>query len=212
MHMKKNIFRYPALLLLVLGLSGFTGASLYSLNQNESTMLSFFAKKNTNPAAVETIYQFKVKDLAGQEVSLADYEGKVLLIVNTASKCGLTPQLKGLEALYQKYKDRGLVVLGFPSNDFGGQEPLEGAQISEFCTKNYGVSFPVFDKVSVKGDATCPLYQFLSDEARNGKVSAKPMWNFHKYLVGRDGKVVDYFASTTAPDAEKVAKAIEAIL
>ena len=212
MYMKKNIFRYPALLLLVLGLSGFTGASLYSLNQNESTMLSFFAKKKINPAAVETIYQFKVKNLAGQEVSLADYEGKVLLIVNTASKCGLTPQLKGLEALYQKYKDRGLVVLGFPSNDFGGQEPLEGAQISEFCTKNYGVSFPVFDKVSVKGDATCPLYQFLSDEARNGKVSAKPMWNFHKYLVGRDGKVVDYFASTTAPDAEKIAKAIEAIL
>lgn len=161
---------------------------------------------------VETVYQFTVKDLYGNDVSLESFKGKVLLIVNTASECGLTPQLKGLESLYETYKDRGLVVLGFPSNDFGGQEPLQGEAIEQFCTKNYGVTFPIFDKVKVKGKEACPLYQFLADRDRNGKVSASPMWNFHKYLIDREGHVADYFISTTAPDSDKVRKAIEAIL
>lgn len=161
---------------------------------------------------VETVYQFTVQDLYGKDVPLSEFEGKVLLIVNTASKCGLTPQLKGLESLYAEYKDRGLVVLGFPSNDFAGQEPLQGEAIEEFCTKNYGVTFPIFDKVVVKGKNACPLYEFLSDKSRNGKVSSTPMWNFHKYLVDREGRVQDFFISSTDPEAAKVRQAIEALL
>ncbi|MBK6947768.1 MAG: glutathione peroxidase [Haliscomenobacter sp.] len=167
---------------------------------------------SSDSLAKETVYQFTVNDLYGTQVSLDQYKGKVLLIVNTASECGLTPQLKGLETLYKDYKDRGLVVLGFPSNDFGGQEPLNGEAIGEFCSKNYGVSFPLFEKVVVKGNDACPLYKFLGDSDRNGKVSSKPMWNFHKYLIDREGNVIDYFASTTGPDSDKVRKAIETLL
>lgn len=208
--MKKNVLSIAALFLLIIGLSGFTNSAFHN-HEALNTMFGLFSSKK-KPVVAESIYQFTVKDIGGKEVSLADYKGKVILIVNTASKCGLTPQLKGLEALYQKYKDRGLVVLGFPSNDFGGQEPLEGEAIEDFCTKNYGVTFPIFDKVVVKGDNVCPLYKFLGDENRNGKVSSKPMWNFHKYLVDRDGKVQDFFISSTGPDSEKVHKAIEALL
>lgn len=209
--MKKRVFLFAVAAVLVVSLSSFVNTTIYQ-SKAPQTMFGLFSAMKKPSTAVETVYQFTVNDLSGQPVSLSDYKGKVLLIVNTASKCGLTPQLKGLEALYQKYKDKGLVILGFPSNDFGGQEPLVGDAIQEFCTKNYGVTFPVFDKVVVKGDAACPLYQFLSDEARNGKVSSKPMWNFHKYLIDRDGKVQDFFISSTAPDADRLQKAIEALL
>lgn len=209
--MKTKAIMYVVAAALIISLSSFVDAAFYQ-SKVQHTMFGLFSAREKTTVDVETVYQFTVNDLSGQPVQLSDYKGKVLLIVNTASKCGLTPQLKGLEALYQKYKDKGLVVLGFPSNDFGGQEPLVGDQIQEFCTKNYGVTFPVFDKVVVKGDGTCPLYQFLCDEARNGKVSSKPMWNFHKYLIDRDGKVQDFFISSTAPDAERLQKAIEALL
>ena len=180
--------------------------------KNIETVMASTPTLSSDSTAKETVYQFTVNDLYGKAISLDQYKGKVLLIVNTASECGLTPQLKGLEAIYQEYKDRGLVVLGFPSNDFGGQEPLNGEAIGEFCSKNYGVSFPLFEKVVVKGKDACPLFQFLGDRERNGKVSAKPMWNFHKYLIDREGHMFDYFASTTGPESDKIRQAIESLL
>lgn len=160
----------------------------------------------------QTIHQFTVKNLAGQEVDLEDYKGKVLLIVNTATECGFTPQLDGLEKLYKKYKDRGFEILAFPSNDFAGQEPRDGDAIQNFCEKNYGVSFPFFEKVHVKGSNKAPIFEFLSNKKQNGKVSSTPKWNFHKYLVDRDGKVVDYFYTFTKPEAKRLKRAIEKLL
>lgn len=160
----------------------------------------------------KSIHQFTVKNLAGKDVKLEDYKGKALLIVNTASKCGYTPQLAQLEKLHEKYKDKGFAVLGFPSNDFGGQEPLEGKAIEEFCEVNYGVTFPVFEKVHVKGSKAAPLFKFLSDKKLNGEVSSTPKWNFHKYLIDKEGRVVDYFYTITTPDAPRVARAIEKLL
>lgn len=158
------------------------------------------------------VYQFKVKDLSGQEVSLQDYQGKVLLIVNTASECGFTPQYRELEELYKEYKDKGFEVLAFPSNDFGGQEPLQGEAIGTFCETKYKTTFPVFDKVKVKGEFAHPLFKFLSDKKQNGKVGTAPKWNFQKYLVDRNGKVVDYYLSITSPTSSKVKKAVEKLL
>lgn len=160
----------------------------------------------------QSIHQFTVKDLAGNEVKLKDYKGKVLLIVNTASRCGYTPQFDGLEKLYNKYKDKGFAVLGFPSNDFGSQEPLNGQAIHAFCEVNYGVTFPLFEKVHVRGSKAAPLFQFLSDKKLNGKIDSAPKWNFHKYLINQEGKVVDFFYTITAPDAWRLQRAIEKLL
>ncbi len=159
-----------------------------------------------------SIHQFQVEDTTGAIVDLKKYAGKVLLVVNTASKCGFTPQLKDMEALYAEYKDQGLEVLAFPSNDFAGQEPLDGEAIAQFCMTKYEVSYPIFNKIKVKGKEVHPLYDFLSDKSKNGKVSSKPKWNFHKYLVDKEGKVVDYYFSTTKPTSGKVKKAIEKLL
>lgn len=161
---------------------------------------------------MNSVHQFIVKDLRGKEISLSQYKGKVLLIVNTASRCGYTPQLKGLEELYKKYKDKGFVVLGFPSNDFGRQEPLEGEKIKEFCEVNYGVSFPVFEKIHVKGSKAHPLYKFLSQKKQFGLMSSEPKWNFHKFLVDKEGKVVDFFFTITKPDSPKITRKIEKLL
>ncbi|MBH1988007.1 MAG: glutathione peroxidase [Burkholderiales bacterium] len=139
--------------------------------------------------------------------SLCQYSGKVLLVVNTASYCGFTDQYKGLEALNAKYKDRGLVVLGFPSNDFGGQEPGSAKQIADFCSSTYGVKFPMFAKSSVKGDAANPLFAELIKAS-----GTRPKWNFYKYLVGRDGKVLDAYSSMTAPDDRDLVRDIEKAL
>ena len=160
----------------------------------------------------QTIYQFQMKDLSGKVVNLADYRGHVVLIVNTASKCGFTPQLEELEEIYQQYKDQQFVVLGFPSNNFGGQEPLDGEEIADFCQKNYGVSFPVFEKSSVRGRNANEVYQFLSNKKANGAVGSAPKWNFFKYLVDREGKVVDSFSSMTKPRSEKFRQQGEALL
>jgi glutathione peroxidase len=160
----------------------------------------------------QTIYDYTAKDLAGKDIKLSDYKGKVLLIVNIASKCGFTPQLGGLEEIYEKYKDRGFEIIGFPSNQFGGQEPLEKEQISEFCQVNFGVSFKIMEKTLVRGSDKNPVYNFLTDKKLNGKVNIAPMWNFFKYLIGRDGKVIDYYASITAPTDAKLTKQIEAAL
>ncbi len=162
--------------------------------------------------AIQTIYPFKVKLLNGKEKTLADYKGKVLLIVNTASGCGFTPQLQELQDLRTAYADQGFEVLGFPSNDFGRQEPLEGAAINEFCEVNYGVKFPVFEKIMVRGPQIHPLYKFLSEKKLNGKINSSPRWNFHKYLINKNGEVVDYFYSFTKPSSSKVKKKIQRLL
>ena len=139
--------------------------------------------------------------------SLCDYAGKVVLVVNTASQCGFTPQYEGLEALYRKYRAKGLVVLGFPSNDFGGQEPGSNRQIAEFCVNQFAIEFPMFAKTTVRGSGAAPLFADLSKAA-----GAAPQWNFHKYLVGRDGKSVKSFESAVDPDDPRLIAAIEALL
>lgn len=157
-----------------------------------------------------TVYGFSAPTLAGQDVSLKNYAGKVILVVNTASKCGFTPQYKGLEQLYRDYKDQGLVILGFPCNQFGQQEPGGKAQISEFCELNYGVSFPMFDKVDVNGPQAHPLFNFLTQEKPGVLGSKKIKWNFTKFLINRQGEVVKRFAPLTTPAA--IAGDIKALL
>jgi len=160
----------------------------------------------------KSIYQFNVQKLDGEEINLSDYKDKVLLIVNTASQCGFTPQITELNALKDEFGPKGFEILAFPSNDFGGQEPLEGAAISEFCAVNYGVSFPVFDKIRVRGEYAHPLYKFLSDKKLNGSVGASPRWNFHKYLINKDGELVDFFYPFTKPSYSRIKKKINKLL
>jgi glutathione peroxidase len=159
---------------------------------------------------MSTVHEFEARSLAGQPVSLREYEGKVMLIVNTASKCGFTPQYEGLEAIYQRYRDRGLVVLGFPCNQFGEQEPGAADEIGAFCQKNYGVSFPMFDKIDVNGDHAHPLYQWLKKSAPGLLGSERIKWNFTKFLLDRHGKVVERYAPVTKP--QDVAQDIEKLL
>ncbi len=146
-----------------------------------------------------TAYDFSANSLAGKPVDLSEYRGKVLLVVNTASKCGFTPQYKGLEELYQNYKDRDVMVLGFPCNQFGKQEPGGSDEITEFCEVNYGVSFPMFEKIDVNGDDTAPLYRFLKDNAPGILGSKNIKWNFTKFLVDKEGRVVRRYATTVKP-------------
>jgi len=148
---------------------------------------------------VTSLQDFSATTLDGRSQELDAYAGKVVLVVNTASECGFTPQYEGLEALWQAYRDRGLVVLGFPCNQFGGQEPGEAEQIGAFCQRNYGVTFPLFDKIDVNGDQAHPLFRWLRSEARGALGSSRIKWNFTKFLVGRDGAVIDRFGSTTKP-------------
>jgi glutathione peroxidase len=156
-----------------------------------------------------SIYDFNATSLAGEDTPLKRFEGKVLLIVNTASACGFTPQYKGLEALQQKYAARGFSVLGFPCNQFGRQEPGSAAEIGQFCSSNYAVSFPMFDKIDVNGDNAHPLYQYLRGE-KSGLLGSSIKWNFTKFLIDRSGKVVGRHAPTTTP--EQLTKDIEALL
>ena len=155
------------------------------------------------------IYDFTAQSLAGEDVPLKDFEGQVLLIVNTASACGFTPQYKGLEALQQAYGPRGFSVLGFPCNQFGKQEPGDARQIEQFCSTNYGVSFPMFAKVDVNGGNAHPLYRYLKSE-KSGLLGSSIKWNFTKFLVDRSGKVVGRYAPTAKPEA--LTKEIEALL
>ncbi|PTS98197.1 glutathione peroxidase [Pedobacter sp. HMWF019] len=160
----------------------------------------------------KSIHQFKVKLLNGLEKNLSAYKDKVLLVVNIASACGFAPQLKELQELRAELKDKGFEILAFPSNDFGRQEPLEGEQISEFCQVNYGVEFPVFEKIMVRGNQAHPIYKFLSDKKLNGNLTSTPRWNFHKYLINKQGEVVDYFFPFTKPMSSKVKKKIMRLL
>ena len=156
--------------------------------------------------AATSVHEFTMKSIDGKSAPFSAYKGKVLLIVNVASRCGYTPQYAGLQALYDKYKDRGLVLVGVPANNFGGQEPGTDDEIKTFCSRNYGVTFPMMSKVSVQGDDKTPLYQYLT--AEKGEVK----WNFTKFLVGKDGKVMTRFDSGVKPDSAELAGAIEKAL
>lgn len=158
--------------------------------KNETTMMN-------TPVAKETIYQFQVEDLSGNSFDFASLKGKKIMIVNTASKCGLTPQYKDLEAVYKEYKDKGLVIVGFPANNFASQEPGTNEEIATFCQLNYGVTFPMMDKVSVKGDDMAAIYQFLTQKSKNGLQDSNVEWNFQKYLINEKGELEKVIAPRT---------------
>ena len=157
-----------------------------------------------------SLHSYTIMDIGGNEVSLSKFKGQVLLIVNTASKCGFTPQYQALEELYQSYRDRGFSVLGFPSNDFGGQEPGSNSEIKEFCDLKYRTTFPMFEKGPVTGDKQ-PVYMFLT-ELSDPSFHGDPGWNFVKFLVNKDGRVVGRFSSMTSPTSKKIKRAIEELL
>ena len=162
--------------------------------------------------AGKTIYDFKMKNIDGKEVSLSEYKGKVVMIVNVASLCGNTPQYKDIEAMYEKYKDKGLVVLGFPANNFMGQEPGSDEKIKSFCSREYHVTFPMFSKISVKGSDMHPLYKFLTEKSENGVLDAPVKWNFQKFLIGKDGKVITSIGNHTSVTEADVVKEVEKAL
>lgn len=159
-----------------------------------------------------SVHEFSLKAIDGKVTPLANYKGKVVMIVNVASRCGYTPQYTQLEAVYEKYKDQGLVILGFPANNFMGQEPGTDEEIKTFCSTKYNVTFPLFSKISVKGDDKAPLYQFLTDKTANPTTGGEIGWNFTKFLVDRNGKVIQRFDTKVKPDAPEVIAAIEAAL
>lgn len=169
--------------------------------------LSFKSKKDEGPKP--NIYGFKVKTIDGAEFDFASLKGKKILIVNTASECGLTPQYKQLQEVYEKYKDKNFTIIGFPANNFGSQEPGNSTQIREFCTKNYGVTFPMMEKVSVKGDDMCELYKWLTKKENNGIMSSSVKWNFQKYMIDEEGHLVDSVSPMKKPDCDKIMKWIE---
>jgi glutathione peroxidase len=160
----------------------------------------------------KSVHQFKIKLLDGSEKNLSEFQNKVLLIVNIASGCGFTPQLKELQELRTEFKEQGFEVIAFPSNDFGRQEPLDGDAITEFCEVNFGVEFPVAEKTMIRGDMAHPLFKFLADIKQNGNIKSTPRWNFHKYLINKEGEVVDYFFPFTKPLSAKVKKQIQRLL
>jgi glutathione peroxidase len=158
--------------------------------------------------AASSIYDFTLPSIDGKPMPIADYKGKVILVVNVASRCGFTPQYTALESIYEKYKDQGFVILGFPANNFGGQEPGTNAEIKTFCSAKYNVTFPLYGKVSVKGDDQTPLYKYLTTSA-NPALTGDIKWNFTKFLVDRKGNVVQRFEPQTTPDSPEVVAAIE---
>lgn len=163
-------------------------------------------------APAKTVYDFQATTIDGEDISMKSFEGKVLLIVNTASKCGYTPQYESLEKLYKTYNKKGLEIIGFPANNFMGQEPGSDDEIKSFCQKNYGVTFPMMSKISVKGKDMHPLYKYLTDKDQNGAVDGSVKWNFQKYLVNKKGEVVAKFNPGNDPMDEDITKAIESLL
>jgi glutathione peroxidase len=161
--------------------------------------------------AASGIYDFTLPSIDGQPLPLSNFKGKVVLVVNVASRCGFTPQYTALESIYEKYKDRGFVILGFPANNFGAQEPGTNAEIKTFCSSKYNVTFPMYGKISVKGDDQTPFYHFLTKDA-NPSLTGDIKWNFTKFLVDRSGHVVDRFEPATKPDSPEVTSAIEKLL
>lgn len=170
------------------------------------------AAKNPPKLSVKSIYEIKVMDIEGRDLKLKKYKNKILMFVNTASQCGYTPQYEGLQKIYDKYKHRGFVVLGFPANNFGGQEPGSNEEIKDFCTKRFKVSFPMFAKISVKGEDQHPLYQFLTGKQTNPKFAGDITWNFNKFLANEKGEIIARFSSKETPESNEVINAIEAAL
>jgi glutathione peroxidase len=162
--------------------------------------------------AASNIHEFTLNALNGTPTPLANFKGKVMLVVNVASQCGYTPQYEGLQALYAKYKDQGFVITGFPANNFGGQEPGTNEEIGAFCKSKYGVTFPMFAKISVKGGDKAPLYQFLTDKGANPKTGGEIQWNFTKFLVDRNGRVIQRFEPAVEPQSGELVSAVEAAL
>jgi len=161
---------------------------------------------------MNTIFDFTLKNIDGRDVKLEEYKNKIFLIVNVASKCGFTPQYEGLQKLYSDYKDRGFVILGFPANNFLGQEPGSNEQIKQFCSLSYNVTFPMFSKISVKGKDITPLYRFLTEKESNPQFSGKIKWNFTKFLINRSGQVVARFEPRVKPESREVIEKIEELL
>src|SRR5574343_625542 len=179
--------------------------SLWSCqNQAQNATLPNIQTAKSSVMSKETIYQFKVTDLYGKEFDFATLKGKKILIVNTASECGLTPQYKDLEAIYSKYKDKNFVIVGFPANNFGGQEPGSNQEIAKFCQMNYGVSFPMMGKISVKGNDMHPLYQFLTQKSKNGLQDSEVEWNFQKYLLDENGYLVKVLSPRVLPTDDAI--------
>ncbi|AWG25676.1 glutathione peroxidase [Flavobacterium kingsejongi] len=173
-------------------------------NQAQKEVAEATTTENQTPMAKETIYQFKVKDLSGKEFDFASLKGKKILVVNTASKCGLTPQYKDLQALYDTYKGQNFVIVGFPANNFASQEPGTNAEIATFCEMNYGVTFPMMDKISVKGDDMAPIYKFLTQKSKNGVQDSEVEWNFQKYLINEQGELVKVISPKTLPTDKEI--------
>ena len=179
--------------------------SVAAFMQNCGNQKTEISKEKTQQLMGKTIYDYKVESLDGGEINFADFKGKKILIVNTASDCGFTPQYADLEQLSMDYKDK-LVVVGFPANNFGAQEPGTNAEIGAFCQKNYGVTFPMAAKVSVKGDDTAPIFKYLTEKDLNGVKNTSILWNFTKFLVDENGKLIDTFISTTKPTSSSITK------
>jgi glutathione peroxidase len=170
----------------------------------------FFFNIQIQAQVKQNIYQFKVEDLSGKTFDFSTLKGKKVMIVNTASKCGLTPQYKDLEALYKEYAGKGFVIIGFPANNFASQEPGTNEEIATFCQQNYGVTFPMMEKVSVKGDNMCDVYQFLTQKAKNGLEDSEVQWNFQKYLINEKGELEKVISPKTLPTDPDVVKWIKA--
>ena len=188
----KQIIRYSLFLLLIM-------ISIQCNGQNTNK-----EQNNNNMHTLKTLHDFVVKDINGKEFDLATLKGKKVLVVNVASKCGLTPQYEDLQALYDKYKNKDFVVIGFPANHFMGQEPGTNSEIMEFCSINYGVTFPMMDKISVKGKDQSPLYKWLTNKSENGKIDQKVTWNFQKFMVDEEGHLVDVVMPKESPMSDKI--------
>lgn len=188
----------------------FTALSLVSCMDNNAQNKNSTATKTDKVMEKQSIYQFKVTDLSGKEFDFASLKGKKILVVNTASKCGLTPQYENLQTIYDQYKDKNLVIVGFPANNFASQEPGTSDEIAAFCEKNYGVTFPMMDKISVKGDDMAPLYQFLTEKSKNGLEDSEVQWNFQKYLIDENGHLAKVVSPKTLPTDPEIVDWIKA--
>lgn len=177
--------------------------------KTRNLLIAFLMILATSGFAQKNLYSFKTTTIDGKEFDLASLKGKKVLVVNTASKCGLTPQYKELEALYQKYKDKNFIIIGFPANNFMEQEPGTDKEIAEFCELNYGVTFPMMSKISVKGKDQDPIYKWLTEKSENGKLDAEVSWNFQKFMINKNGEIEDFAGPREKPFSDKIVQWIE---